>query len=102
MTVQVTIHTATLTIEEQTVKLTKGIAKQFPVLPLTTRWDEIVAGTPREPICKVNGEALGKTAQWYYLVQDDAAGLAWVEPIVRNDILKGYDDLAEVPTVVLI
>ena len=109
--IEVQIHRAYLVVEGKRVKLTKSIAKQFPVLNATARWDAAVMGEPQpEPLCKVAGKVLGEELYaWMYLVPDEEAGLGWIaamqpsEGMVQRILERGgwVDDPSRVPTVIL-
>ena len=103
---EIEIYRAYLVIESKREKLTRTIAKQFPIRPGNAR---SLYSPNKEPICKVRGATLGHIATWLYLVQDEEAGLAW-EPanMVREDLVKDFrakgwhvDTPEDVPTVVL-
>lgn len=107
---EVQVYRATLTVEGRTVRLTKAIAKQFPIHTGSRRWDTMAKGeSVPEPICKVNGKTLGASSNWLYLVEDSEAGLVWVPPVGFYPALlermreRGgdEDDPSEVPTVIL-
>ena len=84
---QVTVHVATLTIEEKTSKLTKVIAKQLPIQSWDTRWDAARANEPAAtPLCKVNGSTLGNSAPWLLLIQDAEAGLIWAPYVSKRTL----------------
>ena len=104
---KVEVFQAFLTIEGKRLRLTKAIAKQFPICAGTVRM--VAAGQAKDPICKVRGAVLGRTFGWLYLVEDAVAGLVW-EPacIYRGEYAermreKGYnvDEPALVPMVIL-
>lgn len=108
---KVKIYQATLTIDEKLVKLTKAIARQFPVLDAQGRWRKIENGDKvTSPICKVNAETIKRDYlwPWLYLIQTDN-GLAWVAANTPGDeyaarvISRGgyVDDPMTVPTVIL-
>jgi len=106
----VNVHVVTLQVEERSQRLTKAIARQFPVLESAVRWRAMENGQPvSAPICKVRGQTLGHIWEWMYLVEDATAGLAWVAAMqVRPDYKPvivergGYVDTPElVPTVIL-
>lgn len=107
----VRIYEATLAINNKERKLTKSIARQFPISSGQVRARKLEQGC-RQPqaICKVQGATLGKEYwTWLYLVHDEVAGLKWV---AVNELESGYkkmvldrgglvDDPALVPTVIL-
>ncbi|MFQ5614732.1 MAG: hypothetical protein ACE5H9_21640, partial [Anaerolineae bacterium] len=98
-------------IKENEEKLTKAIARQFPILSGQERFDAAMAGESQpDAICKILGITLGVSAhKWLYLVEDKEGGLAWVPPVLiykalaDSVIQKGgwIDDPAKVSTVVL-
>lgn len=109
---EVEIYRVTLTIEKRKVRLTKAIAKQFPILDGGKRWRAAERGEEQPtPSCKVRAKVLNKDSyrNWLYLVKDNEAGLGWVAPCVPMDsfalsIVKSggwVDTPAEVPTVIL-
>ena len=107
---KVKIHEVTLIVNEKERRLTKSIAKQFPILDGDKRWRAAEKGQPQpEPICKVLGSVLDSTHRWLYLVQDEVAGLGWVAPCeAQRDFARvivergGWIDVpANVPTVIL-
>ena len=76
---RVKVHEVTLTVNEKEKRLTKVIARQFPILDGRERWRAAELGQVQpEPICKVMGSVLGSTHRWLYLVSNEEAGLAWV------------------------
>ena len=103
----VKIYQAKLVIEGKEKVLTRSIAKQFPTHSVEAR--SVLAGEAKEPICKVRGDVLGCMSTWYYLVEDEEAGLAWEPAAIYGEKYavamreKGYheDDPASVPTVIL-
>lgn len=110
--VKVQVYRAVLTVEGETIRLTKSIAKQFPFDdPRRKRYSNIVSGRPlREPIGKVMGSVLGiDEFSWLYLVPDEKSGMAWAFPVCPHPQLaadmraKGQhvDDPTTVPTLVL-
>lgn len=115
--VAVQVFQATLVFQEQSVKLTKAVAKQFPVLkPFSVRFDAMAEavrdGTPSEEALpsaylKVNAKSIDKDAlgSWYLLVDHPDGGLAWASPVHPESYVarKGWphDDLASIPTVIL-
>ncbi len=108
--IQVNVHRAYLVIEDRKEKLTKAIARQFPILEGRQRWDAALAGEPQpEPICKVRGEVLKQPFNWMYLVEDEEAGLGWVaamqpdEKFAETILARGgwVDEPSQVPTVIL-
>jgi len=99
-----------LTIEKRKERLTRAIAKQFPILDGNKRWDAAENGEPQpDPICKVAGNTLGQSHRWYYLVPDEVAGLGWVAATQMHPrmaeavIARGgwVDNPSEVPTAIL-
>jgi len=99
---KVDIYIATIQTELREVRLTKNIAKQFPIRYGSDRWDRYVRGedVPRA-LCKIRGATIG-TSGWLILVEDDVAGLAWDVPVMNDELVKsGFDDLTEIPTVIL-
>ena len=104
------IYRASLTVEKRKERLTRAIAKQFPILDGQKRWNAAEDGEPQpEPICKVLGKTLGQSYRWLYLVPDEVAGLGWVAATEMHPkmaeavIAKGgwADNPSEVPTVIL-
>lgn len=107
---KIELVTAYIVTESQRQKLTKAIAKQFPIVNTAPRWRAMEKGQDVVlPICKVNGKTLGSSHQWLYLVPDDEAGYVWVaamqpEPGYARTITErgGYvDNPAAVPTAIL-
>lgn len=107
---EVKVYQATLTTEEKTVRLTKPIAKQFPIRSGTRRWDAIVKGEDvPKAIGKVVGKTLGASSEWLFLVEDKEAGLAWVPPalfypaLAEKILARGteLDNPSGVPTLIL-
>lgn len=118
---KVKVYLAYLVVNEKEVRLTKSIARQFPLLDARARLRKAEAGEEaREPIGKVRIKALGHPETsgykgvwaprgWVYLVEDAEAGLAWVSPIVpmaklAEAIMKAggwVDHPEEVPTIIL-
>ncbi len=105
---KVRISRVFLTIEDREVRLTKSMAKQFPILDGAARWRAAEHGEAQpEPICKVAGRVLGQSWSWLYLVEDEVAGLGWVaamqpDPRLADTIVEhgGWvDDPSQVPTV---
>lgn len=92
------------------MRLTKAIAKQFPIRRNSGRWDATVKGEDvPQAICKIAGKTLGAASEWLFLVKDEVAGLAWVPPVsfypalaeqVRARGIKA-DDPAAVKTIIL-
>jgi len=108
--VDVQIFQAKLTIEEKTVKLTKSVAKQFPIRSGRERWDAVVKGKDvPQPLGKVAGKMLGAVGEWLFLVKDEEAGLVWVPPtsffsaLAEQVRARGNkeDNPSEVPTLIL-
>lgn len=108
MEVQVSI--ASLVVEGKAIRLTKSVAKQFPLCSGQERQRAGDKGEEAaEPIAKVMGQTLGAHCSWLYLVQDDEAGLAWQPANVvgpdyeRRVVERGgwVDHPEEVPTIVL-
>jgi len=108
---EVEVYQAILTVEKRKVRLTKSIAKQFPVRPAMDRWRAAEKGeTQPAPICKVPGSALGHPFEWMYLIEDPVAGLAWVAAMQpRADFAKAIVDRGgwidhpdDVPTVIIL
>lgn len=96
--------------KESERRLTKAIAKQFPVREFGKRGFRLENGQPvDEPICKVRGETLGLVGTWYYLVEDVKAGYIWEHAfIVKENYAKilakrgvHADDPSQVPTAIL-
>lgn len=104
---KVKLYQATLTIEGKEQKLTKAIAKQFPVMPFSTR--SCLVHLVNEPIAKISAHVLGLGKGWLYLVEDSEMGLRWEPPIEyfgspergEGARVKGYnvDTPNEVPTI---
>ena len=107
---EVRVSQVFLFVEDRKVRLTKSMARQFPILDGGKRWRAAEHGRPQpEPICKVTGKVLGQSWSWMYLVEDEVAGLGWVaamqpDPRFAETILKrgGWiDEPGQVPTVIL-
>lgn len=108
--IEVEVFRAYLVIEERREKLTRAIARQFPILDESERWDAAIEGKHQpEPICKVRGEVLCQPYRWMYLVPDEEAGLGWgaaiqpAEEMAQRIVEHGgwVDHPAEVPMVIL-
>lgn len=108
---KINLYEATITVNEKERRLTKAIAKQFPIISGRERCHNLETGIAQpEPLCKVAGLVLGKELwTWLYLIEDEVAGLKWV---AVNELDPGYkkiiverggqiDDPAAVPTVIL-
>jgi hypothetical protein len=108
--VKIQICRAHIVTEEGKTKLTKAVAKQFPILPGNSRAARLEAGKEVEaPLCKVLGATLGDPNHWLYLIPFALTGYAWVQV---NDTLPRYaesiierggqvDRPVEVPMVIL-
>lgn len=92
---KINVIQARVVTEEGSVKLTKSVAKQFPL-----KWGYEGRELTRKqtPICKVLGATLGPNAQkirWLFLVADEMAGYVWAD-------WCGSTELAlKTPTVIL-
>jgi len=92
-------------------RLTKAIAKQFPLKFGSERFDLAVTCQPKpEPICKVLAGTLERDALgWLVLTEDPIAGFAWFRPVTGDKKLEQslidrgswIDDLATIPTAIL-
>lgn len=110
--IEVEIYRVYLTTEKERVRLTKAIAKQFPIAQSRHRVDLACRGQEApKPICKVLAGVLDNvqsTSIWLVLVPNDD-GLRWEYPATfagefESSVLKrgGWvDDLSTIPTVVL-
>ncbi len=108
---QVKIHQAELLISKKFVKLTKSVAKQFPILDARDRWFKMESGEDVPvPICKVNADTIKPKYPWTWLYLIEIPnGLAWVAanepgPEYAATVAErgGYVDVPEsVPTVIL-
>jgi hypothetical protein len=91
--IEVQVFQAALLVEGKRVRLTKTIARQFPILDGRKRWDAAVVGEPQpEPICKVAGKVLGTSYTWMYLVEDAEAGLGWVAATQMSEAVVTHHD----------
>lgn len=113
---EVKIHQAFLVIKGREVRVTKSIAKQFPLRTWRNQMGEdrslrMLTGRPTpKPICKVQARTLDKgLSGWMILVPDNEAGLVWVRPVLvplgNQERIKEegghWDVLSEIPTVIL-
>jgi len=106
---------AWIVTDEGKARLTKAVAKQFPVRNNNDRIDAMERGEAEQPspIGKVLATVfLGKEGWgWFILVRDELAGYAWVRPAAypaasdyRTTVLArgGWeDDLSTIPTIIL-
>lgn len=90
---KISVIQARVVTEEGSIKLTKSVAKQFPII-----WDDAheIVREEDPPICKVRGVVLGeKRIEWLLLYPDEMDGYAWVH-------WCGFDKVAlATPTVIL-
>jgi hypothetical protein len=108
---KVNILEARLVFEKKVVKLTRSVARQFPIRDGQQRAFALENGERVDlPICKVLGKTLGKRfMKWLYLVEDPVSGYAWVPAHTPDEYLVKVieqaggqtDDPLLVPTVVL-
>lgn len=108
---EVAIYQASLTVEGRRTRLTKAIAKQFPVHHWYDgdRSAKVSAGhSVPSALCKVQASTLVRdTGGWLILIRDDVAGLLWTRPAPCSPRLsdpqtdKAWDDLVKIPTVIL-
>lgn len=107
--IEVKVHVAYITVRGESKRLTKAIAKQFPVKG--DRSTSAMRGTEEpEPLCKINAATIDKDyTGWFLLVPDPIAGLVWTRPAdFREDFLPSvldrggwYDNMEAIPTVIL-
>lgn len=99
-------------IEIDEKNLTVKMAKQFPIKPWTTRWDESIKLQPQRPIiCWILGKTINSEfGSWAALgLVEYASGYAWMAPLLPDDRMKQslidkgmwWDDLDEIPFVIL-
>ena len=97
-----------ITVNEVKTELTQRLARNFPVLHFSHRFD--LAVTDKDlpvPLCKVWAKTVDKDfSGWLLLVEDPVEGLVWEHPVLDNDRYMRnrylpFDDLEAIPTVVL-
>lgn len=105
---KVKVHQAVLVVEGRERSLTRAIARQFPVAEFGKRFDLAVVDVEApKPICKVMGSSFDKdrSDSWLLLVEDEVSGLEWQHPVLEVErtikMVKWFDDLKAIPTVVL-
>jgi hypothetical protein len=88
---EIQICRAYIVTEEGRTKLTKTIAKQFPILPGNSRARRLESGEEVEvPLCKILGKTLGDSNHWLYLIPFKMTGYAWVQV---NELIANYEAL---------
>lgn len=115
---EVNVHQAFFTVKGREIRLTKSVAKQFPLRHHgytpnrgISRANRMLQGKPyEEALCKTQARTLDRDLSgWMLLVKDEEAGLIWVRPVrvgysnqktVRE---RGgcWDVLSTIPTVIL-
>lgn len=106
-----TIHTnlqlyqAYIIVNQESKPLTLKVAKQFPVMPYSHRWEQSIRGEDAaDPICKVLESTIvkdGSSRSWLILVPDYVSGLQWEYPVQNSKDHVWYDELEHIPTVIL-
>ncbi len=106
----ITIHT----LEIDGTQLSLKVARQFPILPYNTRWDESVQHEPqRAALGKVLDHTLDRDfsavhPSYFILVQYDD-GPKWVRPVLMTGTSIAsmtahgmwWDDLSTIPLIIL-
>lgn len=96
--------------EEKKVRLTKAVAKQFPIFSGSDRARALEQGIEQsKPLGKVMGQTLSKPWTWLYLLADEVSGYAWVgvnelhPDYVKSVLAHGglVENPADVPLIVL-
>lgn len=98
------INTAKIVMDDGSeMPLSVRIAKQFPVRLNSLRLDEIINGSAPTAMCKVNATTVDKDLNGWLILVDTENGLMWDRPIFALPFAhdKG-DDLAAIPTVILV
>lgn len=113
---EIELYRAVLVVEKKKIKLTKAVARQFPLIDGYTRLRKAQTGQEaEEPIAKVRAQALKHpdaselAGGWFYLVEEEEGGLAWtpaITPMAKyaEKIIEhgGWVDHPEnVPTIIL-
>lgn len=115
--ITIEVYQASLVIKERVVPLTRARAKQFPCydwFEVSLKWYPPAEPTDIAPLCKVLGATLGCRKEtrhdWYILVPDEIAGLAWIGVAERKE--SCWVDIAgerrvdrewqDIPTVILL
>ena len=97
----INLYVAHLVVGEKEMPLTAKIAKQFPVLQLSTRWDQAFAGTPSKPVFRVLAESIDKDRHGWLMLVESGSSFAWVEPLTQEIGSFPGDKLDEIPHVIL-
>jgi len=75
---QIKLCEAWIVTENTRRRLTKSMARQFPI---RRGWARQIRLVPLEtPVCKIRGKAIGHRGAWLYLIPDDEAGYIWLQP----------------------
>lgn len=106
---KIKLYEARIKVGESERRLTKAVAKQFPVISGRERAHALEVGNEQpQPLCKVYGRTLGVDWTWLYLLPDEN-GYRWVGVYeVHEDYVDvversggKVDKPAEVPTIIL-